>query len=107
MSVEAEIMHLKTLLGVRSDSALADALRMGKCNVSMWKRRGRVSAGVLRRAELMAQHGQIEQGDSLERIASEIALLNSRLADTRMNSAKLAADLEQLATRTRALGCPA
>lgn len=104
MSALAQIADLKALMGVRSDSALATALRINKGTVSMWKRRGRVSMYVMHRAEMMAQHGQIPTGDSLERIASEIALLHHRLDDTRINGAKLASDLEQLAARARALG---
>lgn len=99
-----EIAQLKALMGVRSDTALADALRINKGTVSMWKRRGRVSSYVMHRAEMMALHGQIAAGDSVERIASEIALLHHRLSDTRISPAKLAADLEQLAARARAIG---
>jgi hypothetical protein len=104
MNVEAEIRTLKALLGVRSDSALAGALHMTRGNVSMWKRRGRVSEGVLRRAELMVEHGQIATSDSVERIASEVALLHHRLADTRISAARLADDLAELAARARAIG---
>ncbi|MDT7533756.1 hypothetical protein OVY48_10000 [Sphingobium sp. SA2] len=104
MSVEAEIGGIKALLGVRSDSALAAALHLTKSNVSMWKRRGRVSVQVMRRAELMARHGQIAPVESIELIASEIALLHHRLEDTRISPAKLAVNLEQLAARARALG---
>lgn len=104
MSAAAQIADLKAMIGVRSDSALAEALRVNKGTVSMWKRRGQVSSYAMDRAELMARHGQIAQGESIERIASEIALLHHRLQDTRISSHKLAADLEQLAARTRALG---
>lgn len=103
MSAAVQIAGIKALMGVRSDSALADVLRINKGTISMWKRRGRVSEYVMRRAELMAEHGQIAPGDSMERIASEIALLNDRLADTRINNTKLANDLERLAARARAL----
>jgi len=99
-----EIARMKALMGVRSDTALAAALRINKGTVSMWKRRGRVSSCVMHRAEMMAHHGQIAAGDSVERIASEIALLHDRLADTRINATKLADDLEQLAARARAIG---
>ncbi|WP_303763462.1 helix-turn-helix domain-containing protein [Sphingobium yanoikuyae] len=104
MSAAAQIADLKAKMGVRSDTALANALRISKGTVSMWKRRGRVSMYVLRRADLMAQHGQIAPGESMERIASEIALLSERLHDMRISGARLAADLEQLAARARALG---
>ncbi|NML88370.1 hypothetical protein HHL26_04730 [Sphingobium sp. TB-6] len=104
MSVEAEIAHLKAMMHVRSDTALADSLRITKGAVSTWKRRGRVSMYIMRRAELMVQHGQIAPGDSMERIASEIALLSGRLQDMRFSSKRLADDLEQLAARARALG---
>lgn len=102
--VEADIARLKALMGVRSDGALAAALRITKSNVSVWKRRGRVSSYAIRRAELMAEHGQVPAGDSMERIAAEIALLHHRLADTRLNPKALAADLAALAKRARALG---
>lgn len=104
MSADTEIARLKSIMGVRSDSALAGALHINKGTVSMWKRRGRVSSYVMQRAEMMAQHGQLATHDSVERIASDIALLHHRLADTRINAAKLAADLEQLAARVRGLG---
>jgi hypothetical protein len=103
-NVAAEIADLKAMVGVRTDSALAEALRLHKGTVSMWKKRGRVSAYIRNRADLMARHGQIVPGENLQRIGSEIALLSNRLTKMPMNAARLADELERLAARTRAIG---
>jgi hypothetical protein len=101
--VEADIAQLKAMMGVRSDGGLADAMRLNKTAVAMWRRRSRVPDAAKHRARMMVTHGQLEQRDTMERIAAEIAMLHDRLQDIRLNPGALAADLERLATRARAI----
>ncbi|MEC7932248.1 MAG: hypothetical protein VX205_03040 [Pseudomonadota bacterium] len=102
--VAAEIAALKALVGVRSDTALAAAMRVNRATVCMWRQRNRVPEAAKHRARMMVEHGQVEQRDTLERIASEIAMLHDRLQDMRKNPLVLADDLERLASRARAIG---
>lgn len=104
MNADRQIAAMKAMMGVRSDSGLASALRMGKSNVCNWRKRGFVSNEAMRRARLMAEHGQGNVTDNRERLACDIAQLNERLADTRMNLTRLAEELESLAARARAIG---
>jgi len=107
MSAERQIAAMKAMMGVRSDSGLASALRMEKSNVCNWRKRGFVSGEAMRRAELMAEHGQGNVFENRERLACDIALLHERLADTRMNLGRLAEELESLASRARAMAADA
>lgn len=104
MSVEAEIDGMKALLRVGTDGALAVALRLDRTNVSHWRRRGQVSTNVLRRAEMIARHGQLAPEDSLERVTADAAILCHRMQAGHLAPAAIADMLSGLADRARALG---
>lgn len=102
--VASEIAALKAMVGVRSDTALADIMRVNRATVCMWRKRNRVPEAARHRAMMMVEHGQVREEDTLERIAAEIAMLHDRLGDMRKNPLVLAQDLEHLAARARAIG---
>lgn len=100
----AEIDALKAKMGVRTDVALAEALKVNKSCIHNWRLRGRVSDYARHRAQMLIEHGQIGQADSMEKLAAEVHALNQRLGNFLYGPDRLAADLEGLAARARAIG---
>ncbi|MFY9350326.1 MAG: helix-turn-helix domain-containing protein [Sphingobium sp.] len=100
----AEIDALKAAMGVRTDVALADVLKVNKSCIQNWRRRGRVSDYARHRAQMLIEHGQIGKADNMEKLAAELNALSQRLGNFLYGPGRLAADLEALAARARAIG---
>lgn len=104
MIPSAEIDALKAQMGVRTDVGLAEALKVNKSAIQNWRRRGRVSDYGRHRAQMLIEHGLIGKADNMEKLAAELNALNQRLANFLYGPDRLAADLDKLAARARAIG---